>query len=66
MKHKTHVDTVLAHRQQYLAQSKRQETDANFMTFAQSVEVDWEAVKAKMAAELEAERSRPGAKPYVA
>ncbi|XP_032237699.1 intraflagellar transport protein 80 homolog isoform X2 [Nematostella vectensis] len=64
VKHKTHVDTVLAFRQKYLDNFGRKETSKRFLQFAQGVEVNWEKVNAKIEVELEKEASRPGAKPY--
>lgn len=79
LKHKTHIDTVgnhlpstvssllqvLALRQKYLDRTEKPETLAKFLQYSGSVEIDWEQISAKMAAEEEKERSRPGAKPYV-
>ena len=51
LKHQTHVDTVLAYRQQHLAQMKHMETNEQFKQWAQQVEVDWDTVKKKIAME---------------
>lgn len=64
VKHKTHVDTVLAHRQKYLENFDRKETSKRFLQYAQGVEVDWDKIKAKVDMELQKEAARPGAKPY--
>merc|ERR1712113_787283 len=49
LKYQTHVDTVLAYRQQHLAQMKHVETNEQFKHWAQQVEVDWEVIKQKIA-----------------
>merc|ERR1719146_457289 len=41
LKHQTHVDTVLAYRQQHLTQMKHVETNEHFKQWSQQVEVDW-------------------------
>ncbi len=64
MKHKTHIDTVLGRRERYLESFQRKENSANFLKYQGNVEIDWEKIDAKIAAEQETERSRPGAKPY--
>ncbi|XP_072035269.1 intraflagellar transport protein 80 homolog [Amphiura filiformis] len=64
VKHKTHVDTVLAHRQQFLESFEKKETNKRFLQYAQGVEVDWEKVQAKMEMEYQKERESPQAKPY--
>merc|ERR1719440_824329 len=55
VKHKTHVDTVLAYRERHLAQMKHVETNEQFKQWAQQVEVDWDTVKKKIALEKDAE-----------
>merc|ERR1712107_734654 len=55
LKHQTHVDTVLAYRQQHLAQMKHMETNEQFKQWAQQVEVDWDTVKKKIAMEKDTE-----------
>merc|ERR1712217_461379 len=49
LKHQTHVDTVLAYRQQHLQQMKHIEINEEFKRWAQQVEVDWEVIKQKIA-----------------
>merc|ERR1719316_2005820 len=51
IKHQTHVDTVLAYRQRHLQQMQHVERNAQFKACAQSIEVDWETVKKKIAME---------------
>lgn len=65
IKHKTHVDTVLARRQRYLEGLGQKETKAKFVQYAQSVDISWDDIEAKVEAEVEAEKQRPGAAPYV-
>merc|ERR1712217_438469 len=55
LKHQTHVDTVLAYRQQHLQQMKHVETNEQFKTWAQQVEVDWEKIKMKIKNEKDIE-----------
>lgn len=54
--HKTHVDTVLGHRQKYLQGMGREESDKTFLKVAAEVSVDWSAIKAKAAKEEAAEK----------
>ncbi|XP_064418295.1 intraflagellar transport protein 80 homolog isoform X1 [Latimeria chalumnae] len=61
VKHKTHVDTVLAYRQKFLEDFSKKETNARFIQYAEGVNVDWEKIKAKM--ELETEREKEKAVP---
>lgn len=42
----------------------QEETKPLFIQYGATVEVDLEAIEAKISAEAEAERCRPGAKPY--
>merc|ERR1719321_591935 len=60
VKHKTHVDTVLAYRQRHLEQMKVAETNKQFIEYAQEVQVDWDTVRAKIALEKENERRAAG------
>merc|ERR1719245_821344 len=55
LKHQTHVDTVLAYRQQLLQQMKHIEINEEFKRWAQQVEVDWDTVRKKIAMEKESE-----------
>ncbi|XP_033637607.1 intraflagellar transport protein 80 homolog [Asterias rubens] len=64
VKHKTHVDTVLAHRQQFLENFEKKETNKRFLQYSSGVEVDWEKIQAKMEMEYQKERENPNAKPY--
>uniref|UniRef100_A0A8C4E433 Intraflagellar transport 80 homolog (Chlamydomonas) n=1 Tax=Dicentrarchus labrax TaxID=13489 RepID=A0A8C4E433_DICLA len=58
VKHKTHVDTVLAYRQKFLQKFGRKETNKRFVQYAEGVEVDWEKIQAKIEMELSKERER--------
>lgn len=51
VKHKTHVDTVLGYRAQYLRASGRDETNTRFIKYAKGVDVSWDAIRAKIAEE---------------
>jgi hypothetical protein len=42
----------------------KREADPKFLEFRGSFEIDWTAIESKIAAEWEAERARPGAKPF--
>jgi len=64
IKHKTHVDTVLANRQKYLKRFGKTETNKKFIQFSQGVEVDWEKINAKIEMELQKESQRSGNKTY--
>ena len=61
VQHRTHVDTVLYRRARYLEEAQRRETDESFKEYSRSVQVDEEAVLAKIAqeGEKEKERARP-------
>lgn len=63
VKHKTHVDTVLAYRQKYLEDFGRKETNKRFLQYKEGVEVNWEKIKAKIEMELAKERERGSAGP---
>lgn len=56
VQYKTHIDTVLAYRQQHLEQMKREESNAKFKQFNGEVTVNWETVKQKITMEKENER----------
>ncbi|XP_073435069.1 intraflagellar transport protein 80 homolog isoform X1 [Dendrobates tinctorius] len=58
VKHKTHVDTVLAYRQKYLNDFNKKETNKRFLQYAEDVEVDWEKIRAKIEMEEVKERER--------
>lgn len=64
IKHKTHIDTVLAWRQRNNEKMKEAETNLKFLQYSQGVEIDWDMIKSKIEQERENERSRPGAVPY--
>ncbi|XP_074403618.1 intraflagellar transport protein 80 homolog isoform X2 [Zonotrichia albicollis] len=58
VKHRTHVDTVLAYRQKFLQDFGKKETNQRFLQYAQGLEVDWNKIKAKIEMEIAKERER--------
>ncbi|XP_013386357.1 intraflagellar transport protein 80 homolog isoform X2 [Lingula anatina] len=62
VKHKTHVDTVLAYRQKYLQVFDRTETDKRFEQYAKGVDIDWEKIEQKIEMEYSKEKERGGGK----
>ncbi|KAG8445234.1 hypothetical protein GDO86_010132 [Hymenochirus boettgeri] len=58
VRHKTHVDTVLAYRKKYLDDFNKKETNKRFLQYAEGVEVDWEKITAKIEMELLKEKER--------
>eukprot|EP00795_Rhopilema_esculentum_P016998 gene16997-8502_t len=64
VKHKTHVDTVLAYREKYLKRYEKKETNKKFVQYSQGVEVDWEKINAKIEMELQKESQRAGTKTF--
>ncbi|XP_078612464.1 intraflagellar transport protein 80 homolog isoform X2 [Branchiostoma floridae x Branchiostoma japonicum] len=58
VKHKTHVDTVLAFRQKYLEKFGRNEKSKRFLQYAEGVEVDWQKIEAKIEMEQQKEREK--------
>ncbi|XP_010583274.1 PREDICTED: intraflagellar transport protein 80 homolog isoform X3 [Haliaeetus leucocephalus] len=65
VKHKTHVDTVLAYRQKFLEDFGKKETNKRFLQYAEGLEVDWNKIKAKIEMEIAKERERAAASPTV-
>uniref|UniRef100_A0A1A7YHY2 Intraflagellar transport 80 homolog n=1 Tax=Iconisemion striatum TaxID=60296 RepID=A0A1A7YHY2_9TELE len=63
VKHKTHVDTVLAYRQRFLQKFGRKETSKRFLQYSEGVEVDWEKIQAKIEMELSKEREKAANNP---
>ncbi|XP_002738919.2 intraflagellar transport protein 80 homolog [Saccoglossus kowalevskii] len=59
VKHKTHVDTVLAYRQKFLDDFDKKETNKRFLQYAEGVEVNWEKIEAKIENEYQKERDKP-------
>jgi len=51
IKHKTHVDSVLAFRQKYLEDWKKDEDNERFKEYMNEVQIDWETIKAKIEAD---------------
>lgn len=58
VKHKTHVDTVLAFRERFQHKFGRKETNKRFLQYAEGVEVDWEKIQGKIEMELSKEREK--------
>lgn len=58
VKYRSHVDTVLAYRSQYLEDWKKEETDDRFKQLASSVKWEWEQVRAKKNLEKQEEYTR--------
>ncbi|KAJ8256291.1 hypothetical protein COCON_G00184430 [Conger conger] len=63
VKHKTHVDTVLAYRRRFLQDFSKEETNKRFLQYSEGVEVDWEKIQAKMEMEIAKERERSATAP---
>lgn len=55
VKHKTHLDTVLAFRGIYLDKMGKQEMDKQFKNYSSQVNVDWQSVNSKIEMELQKE-----------
>jgi intraflagellar transport protein 80 len=61
MQNKTHVDTVLAYREQHLKELDHEENNVEFKKIAATIgPVDWTAIKAKVEMEKEEERREAG------
>lgn len=56
----THVDTVLAYRERFLAANKLQETDKKFLQYSKQVAIDWETISKKKELEREKEQQSSG------
>lgn len=54
IKHKTHIDTVLGFRKLYLEEMGTKETSNKFKQYSQGVSIQWDKIRAKVDAELEA------------
>jgi len=57
LRHNVHVDTVLGYRQRYLKSFTKEETSPIFLQHV-NIEVNWEAIKAKITEEKETEKER--------
>ncbi|KAJ8598728.1 hypothetical protein CTAYLR_010223 [Chrysophaeum taylorii] len=60
VKHRSHVDTVLAYRARYLKDFKKEEKDDRFKQLNDSVKWDWAQIKAKKDLEKKEEYARAG------
>ena len=58
VKYRSHVDTCLGYRQKFLDSFSRRETDQKFIQYANQVEIDWDAIKAKKKSEMDDEEAR--------
>eukprot|EP00658_Telonema_sp_P-2_P035034 TRINITY_DN2552_c0_g1_i4.p1 TRINITY_DN2552_c0_g1~~TRINITY_DN2552_c0_g1_i4.p1 ORF type:complete len:329 (+),score=133.64 TRINITY_DN2552_c0_g1_i4:46-987(+) len=56
LRHNVHIDTVLGYRQRHLKSFNKEETSQIFQQH-QDVHIDWEAIKAKITEEKEAEKN---------
>uniref|UniRef100_A0A2D4Q0U3 Intraflagellar transport protein 80 homolog n=1 Tax=Micrurus surinamensis TaxID=129470 RepID=A0A2D4Q0U3_MICSU len=65
VKHKTHVDTVLAYRQKFLDDFSKKETNQRFLQYAEGLDVNWDKIKTKIELEIAKERGRATATPIV-
>ncbi|KAJ7324970.1 hypothetical protein JRQ81_017990 [Phrynocephalus forsythii] len=65
VKHKTHVDTVLAYRQKFLDDFGKKETNQRFLQYAEGLEINWDKIKTKIEMEIAKERERAAAAPAV-
>ncbi|KAM6326119.1 intraflagellar transport protein 80 homolog [Podargus strigoides] len=63
VKHKTHVDTVVAYRQKFLEDFGKKEMNKGFLQYAEGLEVDWNKIKAKIETEIAKEREQAAASP---
>ncbi|CAG0899667.1 unnamed protein product [Darwinula stevensoni] len=61
VKHKTHLDTVLAFRKRYLMRFDREETNKRFIQFGQGVQLDWQKILQRVETEYQRESGRIGA-----
>ncbi|KAJ1457066.1 WD40-repeat-containing domain protein [Pelagophyceae sp. CCMP2097] len=62
VKHRSHVDTVLAYRSKHLEACGKKETDDRFKQLAATVQWDWATIKAKKEVEKREECERHGKK----
>ncbi|XP_027217373.1 intraflagellar transport protein 80 homolog [Penaeus vannamei] len=59
IKHRTHVDTVIAFRQRYLVRFNKKESSKAFQQYEKQVEVDWKKIQEKIELEFQTEREKP-------
>lgn len=60
IKHKTHVDTVLAYRVKHLNRCDKDETIPRYIQYMKEVDIDWEKIGAKIEEEYHKEREMGG------
>jgi len=58
VKHKVHIDTVLAYRQKYLDEFQREETNQKFVQLFEKTKIDWNEIIENEEKELEDESKR--------
>ena len=58
VKNRSHVDTVLGYRRKYLERFEMEERDPKFLQYQDQMNIDWDAIEAKEAKEIEDERLR--------
>lgn len=58
MEHKTHIDTVLGYRQNYLKAISQSEADPKFSSLASQISVNWDTIRAKCADEIQKEAQK--------
>lgn len=61
---KTHIDTVLHRREQYLVETMRWETIPEFKELSEVVKIEPDVIAQKVEQEIQKEFDRPNAKPY--
>ena len=58
VKHKTHVDTVLAYRVKHLNRCDAEENLDKYIQYMKEVDIDWEKIGQKVEAEFQKEKAR--------
>ena len=58
IKHKTHVDTVLAYRVKHLNRCEKEENLKKYVQYMKEVDIDWEKIAAKVEAEFDKEKAQ--------
>ena len=58
VKHKTHVDTVLAYRVKHLNRCDAEENLDKYIQYMKEVDIDWEKIGQKVEAEFQKEKAK--------
>ena len=58
VKHKTHVDTVLAYRIKHLNRFDKEENIKKYTEYMKEVDIDWEKIASKVESEFQKESER--------